>query len=91
MLRPTAGKTEKPTGKIILKLFLYFNQPGKGYVSLSPTTNTTVNVNDGENLDLAVVYEAYPKLEEEVWMYMNETLQNSSDHYVRITNIGINR
>ncbi|XP_015261603.1 PREDICTED: mast/stem cell growth factor receptor Kit [Gekko japonicus] len=60
---------------------------GKGYVSLSATTNTTVNVNDGENLDLAVVYEAYPKPEEEVWMYMNETLQNSSDHYVQITSI----
>ncbi|XP_048365897.1 mast/stem cell growth factor receptor Kit isoform X1 [Sphaerodactylus townsendi] len=64
---------------------------GKGYVSLSSTTNTTVNVNDGENLDLVVVYEAYPKPEEEVWLYMNETLQNSSDHYVRINSIGKNR
>ncbi|XP_054845636.1 mast/stem cell growth factor receptor Kit [Eublepharis macularius] len=64
---------------------------GKGYVNLSATTNTTVNVNDGENLDLIVVYEAYPKPEEELWMYMNETLQNSSDHYVRVTNIDKNR
>ncbi|XP_077158110.1 mast/stem cell growth factor receptor Kit isoform X2 [Paroedura picta] len=64
---------------------------GKGYISLSAMTNTTVNVNDGENLHLAVVYEAYPKPEEELWIYMNETLQNSSDHYVRITSIEKNR
>ncbi|XP_033016307.1 mast/stem cell growth factor receptor Kit isoform X1 [Lacerta agilis] len=64
---------------------------GKGYINLSTSANTTVNVNDGENLDLIVVYEAYPKPEEEVWMYMNETLQNSSDHYVRVTNIDKNR
>ncbi|KAL8207402.1 UNVERIFIED_CONTAM: hypothetical protein K2H54_056033 [Gekko kuhli] len=64
---------------------------GNGYVSLSATTNTTVNVNDGENLELAVAYEAYPKPEEEVWMYMNQTLQNSSDHYVRITSVDKNR
>uniref|UniRef100_A0ABM5GI65 Mast/stem cell growth factor receptor n=1 Tax=Pogona vitticeps TaxID=103695 RepID=A0ABM5GI65_9SAUR len=64
---------------------------GEGYVSLSSSTNTTLYVNDGENLDLIVTYEAYPKPEEEVWMYMNETLQNSSDHYVRVTNIDKNR
>ncbi|KAJ6668530.1 hypothetical protein lerEdw1_012012, partial [Lerista edwardsae] len=63
---------------------------GKGYVSLSPV-NTTVHVNDGENLELIVVYESYPKPEEGIWMYMNETLQNSSDHYVRTTNIDKNR
>ncbi|KAJ7326705.1 hypothetical protein JRQ81_016464 [Phrynocephalus forsythii] len=63
---------------------------GEGYVSLSSSTNTTLYVNDGENLDLIVTYEAYPK-PEEVWMYMNETLQNSSDHYVRVTNIDKNR
>ncbi|XP_066488030.1 mast/stem cell growth factor receptor Kit [Tiliqua scincoides] len=60
---------------------------GKGYVRLSPPVNTTVRVDDGENLELIVVYESYPKPEEEIWMYMNETLQNSSDHSVRVTNI----
>uniref|UniRef100_A0A8D0BHY5 receptor protein-tyrosine kinase n=1 Tax=Salvator merianae TaxID=96440 RepID=A0A8D0BHY5_SALMN len=64
---------------------------GKGYVNLLSSTNTTVTVNDGENLDLIVTYETYPKPEEEIWMYMNETLQNSSDHFVRITNIDKNR
>nr|XP_060634516.1 mast/stem cell growth factor receptor Kit [Anolis sagrei ordinatus] len=64
---------------------------GKGYVSLSTSTDSTVHVNDGENLALIVTYEAYPKPEEEIWMYMNETLQNSSDHYVRVTNIDQNR
>ncbi|XP_062991175.1 mast/stem cell growth factor receptor Kit [Elgaria multicarinata webbii] len=63
---------------------------GKGYINISTSTNTTVNVNDGENLGLIVTYEAYPKPEEEVWLYMNETLQNSSDHYVRVTNIDRN-
>ncbi|XP_060102337.1 mast/stem cell growth factor receptor Kit isoform X2 [Heteronotia binoei] len=59
---------------------------GDGYVSLSAATNTTINVNEGENLELAVMYDAYPKPEEEVWMYVNKTVQNSSDHYVRIIN-----
>ncbi|KAM6439787.1 mast/stem cell growth factor receptor Kit [Liasis olivaceus] len=64
---------------------------GKGYVNLSTSTNTTLYVNYGESLGLIVTYEAYPKPEEEMWMYMNETLQNSSDHYVRVTNIDKNR
>ncbi|KAG8134894.1 hypothetical protein E2320_007972 [Naja naja] len=66
------------------------NVIGKGYVSLSTSTNTTLYVNHGENLGLVVKYEAYPKPEEEMWLYMNETLQNSSDHYVRVTNIDKN-
>ncbi|XP_070613239.1 mast/stem cell growth factor receptor Kit isoform X1 [Erythrolamprus reginae] len=65
---------------------LTLNVIGKGYVSLSTSTNTTLYVNDGENLGLIVTYEAYPKPEEELWLYMNKTLQNSSDHYVRVTN-----
>uniref|UniRef100_A0A8C5SX47 receptor protein-tyrosine kinase n=1 Tax=Laticauda laticaudata TaxID=8630 RepID=A0A8C5SX47_LATLA len=66
------------------------NVIGKGYISLSTSTNTTLYVNDGESLGLVVMYEAYPKPEEEMWLYMNETLQNSSDHYVRVTNIDKN-
>ncbi|XP_053114473.1 mast/stem cell growth factor receptor Kit isoform X2 [Hemicordylus capensis] len=64
---------------------------GKGYVNLSALTNTTVNVNEGKNVDLIVAYEAYPKPEEEVWLCMNGTLQNSSDHYVKVTNVDKNR
>uniref|UniRef100_A0A670YEH8 Mast/stem cell growth factor receptor n=1 Tax=Pseudonaja textilis TaxID=8673 RepID=A0A670YEH8_PSETE len=66
------------------------NVIGKGYISLSTSTNTTLYVNDGESLGLVVMYEAYPKPEEEMWLYMNETLQNSSDHYVRVTTIDKN-
>ncbi|XP_013930733.1 PREDICTED: mast/stem cell growth factor receptor Kit-like [Thamnophis sirtalis] len=69
---------------------LTLNVIGKGYVNLSTSTNTTLYVNDGENLGLVVTYEAYPKPEEELWLYMNKTLQNSSDHYVRVTNIDKN-
>lgn len=76
--------------KILKRGFKNF-PPGKGYVSLSTSTNTTLYVNDGENLGLVVTYEAYPKPEEETWLYMNVTLQNSSDHYVRVTNIDKNR
>uniref|UniRef100_A0A670YBY9 receptor protein-tyrosine kinase n=1 Tax=Pseudonaja textilis TaxID=8673 RepID=A0A670YBY9_PSETE len=50
------------------------NVIGKGYISLSTSTNTTLYVNDGESLGLVVMYEAYPKPEEEMWLYMNETL-----------------
>nr|XP_008162009.1 mast/stem cell growth factor receptor Kit [Chrysemys picta bellii] len=63
----------------------------KGFVNVSTTKNTTVDVNAGENLNLIVEYEAYPRPEEEVWLYMNETLHNSSDHYVKFKTVGNNR
>uniref|UniRef100_A0A803WF21 receptor protein-tyrosine kinase n=1 Tax=Ficedula albicollis TaxID=59894 RepID=A0A803WF21_FICAL len=57
----------------------------KGFVRLFTTMNTTIDINAGQNGNLTVEYEAYPKPKEEVWMYMNETLQNSSDHDVNYT------
>uniref|UniRef100_A0A8C0GS51 receptor protein-tyrosine kinase n=1 Tax=Chelonoidis abingdonii TaxID=106734 RepID=A0A8C0GS51_CHEAB len=63
----------------------------KGFVNVSTTKNTTVDVNAGENLNLIVEYEAYPRPEEEVWLYMNETLHNSSDHYVKFKTVDNNR
>uniref|UniRef100_A0A8C4YKW6 receptor protein-tyrosine kinase n=1 Tax=Gopherus evgoodei TaxID=1825980 RepID=A0A8C4YKW6_9SAUR len=62
----------------------------KGFVNVSTTKNTTVDVNAGENLNLIVEYEAYPRPEEEVWLYMNETLHNSSDHYVKFKTVDNN-
>lgn len=53
--------------------------------------NTTIDINAGQNGNLTVEYEAYPKPKEEVWTYMNETLQNSSDHYVKFKTVGNNR
>ncbi|XP_037753696.1 mast/stem cell growth factor receptor Kit isoform X2 [Chelonia mydas] len=66
-------------------------RPDKGFVNVSTTKNTTVDVNAGENLNLIVEYEAYPRPEEELWLYMNETLHNSSDHYVKFKTVGNNR
>ncbi|NXN99559.1 KIT factor, partial [Rhinopomastus cyanomelas] len=62
----------------------------KGFVRLFATMNTTIDINAGQNGNLTVEYEAYPKPREEVWMYMNETLQNSSDHYVKFKTVGNN-
>ncbi|XP_030047254.1 mast/stem cell growth factor receptor Kit isoform X2 [Microcaecilia unicolor] len=53
-----------------------------GFISLSTAPNATIEVNEGENLVLMVDYEAYPK-PEGLWTYMNETVLNTSDHYVR--------
>jgi len=63
----------------------------KGFVRLFATMNTTIDINAGQNGNLTVEYEAYPKPKEEVWTYMNETLQNSSDHYVKFKTAGNNR
>ncbi|NWI97534.1 KIT factor, partial [Pitta sordida] len=62
----------------------------KGFVRLFATMNTTIDINAGQNGNLTVEYEAYPKPKEEVWMYMNETLQNSSDHDVKFRSVGSN-
>ncbi|NWR53489.1 KIT factor, partial [Regulus satrapa] len=62
----------------------------KGFVHLFATMNTTIDINAGQNGNLTVEYEAYPKPKEEVWMYMNETLQNSSDHDVKFKTVGNN-
>uniref|UniRef100_A0A8C0V164 Mast/stem cell growth factor receptor Kit n=1 Tax=Cyanistes caeruleus TaxID=156563 RepID=A0A8C0V164_CYACU len=62
----------------------------KGFVRLLATMNTTIDINAGQNGNLTVEYEAYPKPKEEVWMYMNETLQNSSDHDVKFKTVGNN-
>nr|XP_033801233.1 mast/stem cell growth factor receptor Kit isoform X4 [Geotrypetes seraphini] len=53
-----------------------------GFINLSNVPNATIDVNAGENLVLMIDYEAYPK-PEGLWTYMNETLLNTSDHYVR--------
>ncbi|KAG8137087.1 hypothetical protein E2320_005625 [Naja naja] len=66
------------------------NVIGKGYVSLSTSINTTSMPKTEKNLRLVVMCEAYPKPEEEMWLHVRETLQNSSDHYVRITNLDKN-
>lgn len=81
--------TEK-MGKNYLKLFLLLPSD-KGFVSLSTPNETTLVIDAGKNLNLVVYCEAYPKPEEQVWMYMNETLQNSSDHSVRFKDLGNNR
>lgn len=46
-----------------------------------PMMNTTVFVNDGENVDLVVEYEAYPKPEHRQWIYMNRTSTDKWEDY----------
>uniref|UniRef100_A0A8B9GCD6 Mast/stem cell growth factor receptor Kit n=1 Tax=Amazona collaria TaxID=241587 RepID=A0A8B9GCD6_9PSIT len=81
-------QAENPFGKtnatVTLKALV------KGFVRLFATMNTTIDINAGQNGNLTVEYEAYPKPKEELWMYMNETLQNSSDHYVKFKTVGSN-
>ncbi|KAM9330392.1 mast/stem cell growth factor receptor Kit, partial [Gastrophryne carolinensis] len=62
-----------------------------GYVHLAISDNTTVDVNAGDNLILQVYIDAYPRPNQEYWTYMNETLLNTSDHYVETLNVGDDR
>nr|XP_048270845.1 mast/stem cell growth factor receptor Kit isoform X2 [Myodes glareolus] len=58
----------------------------KGFINIFPVKNTTVYVNDGENVDLVVEYEAYPKPEHQRWIYMNKTSPNKWEDYLKSDN-----
>ncbi|KAM8800610.1 mast/stem cell growth factor receptor Kit isoform 3-T3 [Rhynchonycteris naso] len=58
----------------------------KGFINIIPVANTTVFVNDGENVDLVVEYEAYPKPEHQQWIYMNKTFTDKWENYPKSEN-----
>ncbi|KAM4053391.1 mast/stem cell growth factor receptor Kit isoform 2-T2 [Anomaloglossus baeobatrachus] len=64
-----------------------------GYISLTVMDNTTldVSVNAGENIVLQVYIDAYPRPHDEFWTFMNETVLNTSDHFVQPKDEGNNR
>ncbi|XP_077135864.1 mast/stem cell growth factor receptor Kit isoform X1 [Ranitomeya variabilis] len=64
-----------------------------GYISLTVMDNTTldVSINAGENIVLEVYIDAYPRPDEELWTFMNETVLNTSDHFVQPRDEGNNR
>ncbi|XP_069487748.1 mast/stem cell growth factor receptor Kit [Ambystoma mexicanum] len=62
-----------------------------GFINLFPVENASIEVHAGESLVLRVEYEAYPKPEEEFWTYMNDTVLNTSDHFVRFREEGNSR
>ncbi|XP_051820266.1 mast/stem cell growth factor receptor Kit isoform X1 [Antechinus flavipes] len=55
----------------------------KGFINIFPKTNTTIFINDGENIDLVVEYEAFPKPEQLQWIYMNGTVSDKWDDYTK--------
>lgn len=65
---------------------LILSQSAKGFINIFPVKNTTVYVNDGENVDLVVEYEAYPKPEHQRWIYMNKTSPNKWEDYLKSDN-----
>ncbi|MBN3295990.1 KITA factor, partial [Amia calva] len=54
----------------------------EGFINNATSGNNTVYVKAGESLTLSVDFEAYPRPEKFYWMYLNETLQNTSDHVI---------
>ncbi|XP_074524501.1 mast/stem cell growth factor receptor kita isoform X1 [Halichoeres trimaculatus] len=54
----------------------------KGFISLRPTDNRTIQVRSGESLSLNVDFEAYPKPHTFSWSFMGQELQNTSDHVI---------
>ncbi|KAI4585621.1 hypothetical protein MJG53_005855 [Ovis ammon polii x Ovis aries] len=74
-------------GKSMLsKKFTLKVRADKGFINIFPMMNTTVFVNDGENVDLVVEYEAYPKPEHRQWIYMNRTSTDKWDDYPKSEN-----
>ncbi|XP_058523276.1 mast/stem cell growth factor receptor Kit isoform X2 [Ochotona princeps] len=53
----------------------------KGFIHVLPGMNTTIFVNDGENVDLVVEYEAFPGPRHQQWVYMNRTSTNKWEDY----------
>uniref|UniRef100_A0A8C5M2V7 Mast/stem cell growth factor receptor n=1 Tax=Leptobrachium leishanense TaxID=445787 RepID=A0A8C5M2V7_9ANUR len=62
-----------------------------GYINLTVPDNTTIDVKAGDSLVLRVIIDAYPKPHEVLWMFMNENLLNTSDHFVETREDGYNR
>ncbi|XP_008991531.2 mast/stem cell growth factor receptor Kit isoform X7 [Callithrix jacchus] len=58
----------------------------KGFINIFPMINTTVFVNDGENVDLIVEYEAFPRPEHQQWIYMNRTFTDKWEDYPKSEN-----
>ncbi|KAK2508701.1 hypothetical protein MC885_005852, partial [Smutsia gigantea] len=58
----------------------------KGFITIFPMMNTTIFVNDGENVELIVEYEAYPKPEHRQWIYMNRTSTDKWEDYPKSDN-----
>nr|XP_055174424.1 mast/stem cell growth factor receptor Kit-like isoform X1 [Nyctereutes procyonoides] len=58
----------------------------KGFINIFPVTSTTIFVNDGENVDLIVEYEAYPKPEHQQWICMNRTFTDKWEDYPKSDN-----
>ncbi|XP_012579675.1 PREDICTED: mast/stem cell growth factor receptor Kit isoform X2 [Condylura cristata] len=58
----------------------------KGFINIFPMMNTTIFVNDGENVDLIVEYDAYPKPERQQWIYMNRTSTDKWEDYPKSDN-----
>ncbi|XP_021563107.1 mast/stem cell growth factor receptor Kit [Carlito syrichta] len=61
----------------------------KGFIHVLPVMNTTMFVNDGENVNLVVEYEAYPKPEHQQWVYMNRSFSEKWHAYPKSENESI--
>ncbi|XP_078404064.1 mast/stem cell growth factor receptor Kit-like isoform X2 [Cetorhinus maximus] len=62
--------------------------PAEGYIKLLPPESSVLHVNIGENLVLNVEFDAYPAPDQQYWIHMNETLLNTSDHFIKSAKVG---
>ncbi|XP_048398335.1 mast/stem cell growth factor receptor Kit-like [Stegostoma tigrinum] len=60
----------------------------EGFIKLLPPESTVLHVNIGKNLVLKVEFDAYPAPDQQYWILMNETLLNTSDHYIKSAEFG---
>ncbi|XP_071395168.1 mast/stem cell growth factor receptor kita isoform X1 [Centroberyx affinis] len=58
----------------------------KGFISLTPTENSTIHVRSGESLSLNIDMEAYPKPHSFSWSFMGQALKNTTDHVITTHN-----
>ncbi|XP_078073338.1 mast/stem cell growth factor receptor Kit-like isoform X2 [Mustelus asterias] len=59
-----------------------------GYIKLLPPESSVLHVDNGKNLVLKVKFDAYPAPEQQYWIHMNETLLNTSDHFIKPAKVG---
>uniref|UniRef100_A0A3P9HND6 receptor protein-tyrosine kinase n=1 Tax=Oryzias latipes TaxID=8090 RepID=A0A3P9HND6_ORYLA len=78
-------KCEARNEKGISTKSVWLNVYERGFISLTPSANRTINVRSGESLSLKVSMHAYPSLHTVSWSFKNYELKNTSDHVISTT------
>ncbi|XP_072352879.1 mast/stem cell growth factor receptor kita isoform X1 [Scyliorhinus torazame] len=71
----------------VSNISVFLQVVAEGFIKLLPAESSVHHVNIGNNLVLKVEFDAYPAPEQQYWIHMNETLLNTSDHFIKPANV----